>query len=153
MEHSSNKSTPPLRFCFHILIGAAGGAGVIIWVMIPPTMLCLFCLLLDLRLHFNLNLSSLHVHILWFSFGMYWARKWGHLGLLRLCLTLWAFLFFDSELSVRRFQRFSTTGLRSVLVSALRISCTVIYPLGVTRLWGILRGGGGTLSIRAVVTT
>lgn len=153
IRESNNDNKPPFRLRFHILISTAGGAGVIIWVYLPSTMISLFSSLLHLRLHLHLNLSCLHVYILRFSLGMHWAWVGGHPGLLCSGLALWALLFLNAEISICGLLGLSIAALTFVLVRALSISCSAVCPLGVPSLWGVsLRGGGGTLCIRAVVT-
>lgn len=93
------KNTPPFRLCFDIFISTARGTGVIIRVVLP-ILISFFSSLLDFRLHLDLNLPCHHVHILRFSFGMHRACEGSHPGFLRSSLTLWAFLFLDTEFPV-----------------------------------------------------
>lgn len=93
---NDHENKPPLWLCLHILVSTAGGTRIIVGVVFSPSMISFFSSLLDLRLHLDLDLSTLHVHILRFSLGMNRARKGGSSGFLRSGLTLWAFLFFDT---------------------------------------------------------
>lgn len=153
---SWRRQTIPLSFrLFHVFISAAGGAGVIIGVeLLLP--LAMFSFLFDLGLHFNLNFSRFHVHILGFRFWMDHTGVGSHsaLFLVRSRLTLWAFLFLDAQAPVWRVRGFSIADGKRILIGGLGIASSTVRSFGVSRLCGVsLRGGGSTLCVRAIVTS
>lgn len=90
---TTTENEPSLGLRFHVLVGAAGGARVVVRVVLPSPVLSLFSPLLDLRLHLDLDLPALHVHILRLRFGMDRVGEGGSSGFLRSGLALWALLF------------------------------------------------------------
>lgn len=131
---ATTENEPSLGLRFHVLVGAAGGARIVVRVVLPSPVLSLFSPLLDLRLHLDLDLPALHVHILRLRFGMDRVGEGGSSGFLRSGLALWALLFLHTQVPIRRLRGPCTASQTYVLVGAVHISSSGFRPLAVARL-------------------